>query len=425
MNKKGETMLKRAEELNQFWAYNKSILKDSDLTLLDNVQFIYELSLAELELSALGVDFEVTNGLREFKLKNKSEELKNTIIERSSYFKSVEKNFTNYFYIIQKNRTRSVNQYLTHWIYPYKGKFHPQMIRALLNIIGLKQGDTVFEPFSGSGTTALESQLLGINFKGIDISPLCVLQGKVKTKSVYVVDEIIKTKNNVISKLTPSLFNDENDFYKVLKDIKNDDVRDFFTLARLLAVSDESRRGKNFEQSFVKNLDLMIESIKDYSEIIRKLNLKLGNIDLKLGDSRKIELPNNSVDGIITSPPYSIALDYVVNDAHSLEDMGYNLNEIRENFIGVRGKGRERVDLYNEDMRKAYKEMYRILKPNKYAVIIIGNATYQEEEVKTVEFTIDYMISIGFRLEKNILKLIFGLYNVMKKENILIFKKEE
>jgi DNA modification methylase len=425
MNKKGETMLKRAEELNQFWAYNQSILKDSDLTLLDNVQFIYELSLAELELSALGVDFEVTNGLREFKLKNKSEELKNTIIERSSYFKSVEKKFTNYFYMIQKNRTRSVNQYLTHWIYPYKGKFHPQMIRALLNIIGLKQGDTVFEPFSGSGTTALESQLLGINFKGIDVSPLCVLQGKVKTKSVYVVDEIIKIKNNVISKLTPSLFNDENDFYKVLKDIKNDDVRDFFTLARLLAVSDESRRGRNFEQSFVKNLDLMIESVKDYSEIIRKLNLKLGNIDLKLGDSRKIELPNNSVDGIITSPPYSIALDYVVNDAHSLEDMGYNLNEIRENFIGVRGKGRERVDLYNEDMRKAYKEMYRILKPNKYAVIIIGNATYQEEEVKTVEFTIDYMTSIGFRLEKNILKLIFGLYNVMKKENILIFKKEE
>ncbi|MBI5748298.1 MAG: hypothetical protein HZA00_04170 [Nitrospinae bacterium] len=178
-------MLKKAEEVSQFWAYDLSYSKNSDLTLLDNAQFIYELSLAELEIRVLGADFKITNGLREFKLNNKSKELDDRIIKRSSYFKTVGQTFIDYFHIIQKNRTRSVNQYLTHWIYPYKGKFHPQMIRALLNIIGLKEGDTVFEPFSGSGTTALESQLLGINFIGIDISPLCVLQGKVKTKSVY------------------------------------------------------------------------------------------------------------------------------------------------------------------------------------------------------------------------------------------------
>lgn len=416
-------MLERAEDISQFGSYGLAYSKDADLTLLDNVQFIYELSLAELELRALGADYEVTNGFREFKLHNKSRELNERIIKRSSYLKSVGKNFTDYFQIIQKNRTRSVNQYLTHWIYPYKGKFHPQMIRALLNIIGLKEGDSVFEPFSGSGTTALEAQLLGINFIGVDISPLCVLQGKVKTKAVYVTDEIIKLNNTLISKLKPSLFNQEHDFYKVLEDIDNEDVRDFYALARLVAVSDESRRGRNFEQSFIKNLNLMIDSLKDYREIVEKLYLRLGDIDIKIGDSRKVEQPDNSIDGIITSPPYSIALDYVENDAHSLEDMGYKLNEIRERFIGVRGKGKDRVELYNNDMKKSYNEMYRILRPNKYAVIVIGNATYQGEEVKTVEFTIDYMTELGFKLEKNILKLIFGLYNVMKKENILIFRK--
>ncbi|MFN3740595.1 MAG: TRM11 family SAM-dependent methyltransferase [Thermodesulfovibrionales bacterium] len=423
INIKGHIMLDRAEDIGQFWAYDLNYSKDADLTLLDNVQFIYELSLAELELEALGADYEVTNGLREFKLKNKSKELKERIIKKSSYFKSVGKEFTDYFYIIQKNRTRSVNQYLTHWIYPYKGKFHPQMIRALLNIIGLKEGDYVFEPFSGSGTTALEAQLLGINFVGIDVSPLCVLQGKVKTNAIYAIDEIIKFKNNILLKLKPSLFNQEHNFYKILGDIGNEVVRDFYALARLLAVSDKSRRGRNFEQSFVKNLNLMIESVKDYKEVVETLHLKLGDVDIKVGDSRDVKLPDNSVDGIITSPPYSIALDYVENDAHSLEDMGYNLKEIRENFIGVRGKGKDRVELYNTDMRKSYKEMYRVLKPNKYAVIVIGNATYQGQEVKTVEFTIDYMTGLGFKLEKNILKLIFGLYNVMKKENILIFRK--
>jgi DNA modification methylase len=422
---KGEVMLERADDLTQFWAYDLSFSKDSDLTLLDNVQFIYELSLAELELQALGVDFQVTNGLREFKVRNKSEELNRKLSKCTAYFKTVGQEFTDYFLIIQKNRTRSVNQYLTHWIYPYKGKFHPQMIRALLNIIGLKEGDTVFEPFSGSGTTALEAQLLGINFVGIDISPLCVLQGKVKTKSIEVVDEIVKFKNHFTLKLKPSLFNVEKDFYKTLREVEDERIRDFYALARLLAVSDNSRRGREFEKSFIKNLNLMIDSVKDFKNIANELNLNLGKVDLSVGDSRAVRLPENSVDGIITSPPYSIALDYVENDAHSLEDLGYELKTLREDFIGVRGKGKDRVDLYNDDMRRAYSEMYRVLKPEKYAVIVISNATYQGEEVKTVEFTIESMQKLGFELVKNIHKIIFGLYNMMKKENILIFRKSK
>jgi len=421
---KGETMIERAE--NQFWAYEiNNIDNQKNLVLLDNVQFIYELSLAELELKSFGVDFEATNGLREFKISNKSEEIKKLIIKRGSYFKSIDGELTDYFYIIQKNQTRSVNQYLTHWIYPYKGKFHPQMIRALLNIIGLKQGDTVFDPFSGSGTTGLEAQLLGINFYGIDISPLCVIQGKVKTESIFVLDEILEIKDEIISKLVPNLFHSGINYYKLIDNLTEDErVKNFYKLARLLAVSDNSRRKKDFVTSCIKNINLMIASIKDYIEIKERLGLKLGEVKFEVGDSRNINLPDNSVDGIVTSPPYSIALDYVKNDEHSLKDLGFNVSKMRNDFIGVRGSGRSRVELYNEDMKKSYSEMYRILKPNRYAVIVIGNATYQGKEIKTVEFTVDYMESIGFKLIKNINKIIFGLYNVMKKENILIFKKE-
>jgi len=136
-----------------------------------------------------------------------------------------------------------------------------------------------------------------------------------------------------------------------------------------------------------------------------------------------LPLEDESVDGIITSPPYSIALDYVKNDAHALQALGYNLTKIREEFIGVRGKDSERVRLYNEDMKRSLNEMHRVLKPGKYCVIVIGNATYQGKEIKTVEFFIDYCQKIGFKLVKNIDKIIYGLYNVMQKENILIFQK--
>lgn len=420
---KGEKMLEQAEELDAFWVYNTEKLpEDKQLVLLDNVQFIYELALAQLELQSLGVKFEMTNGLREFKLLEVEDEEK--LRRKLAYFKLTKGKYTDYFHIIQKNRTRSVNQYLTHWIYPYKGKFHPQMIRALLNIIGLEQGDTVLDPFIGSGTTGVEAQLLGITCVGIDSSPLCILQSKVKTESIEVLQEIMKWKEEITDRMGVTLFNLGNkSLDETIESIPDEKVRNFYKMAKLVAISDEARRGKDFSKAFLKNLELMISSVKDYVDIKKKLNLKLGKIDIRRGDSRKLSLDSESIDGIITSPPYSIALDYVANDAHALKALGYNLPEIREEFIGVRGKGSAKINLYNEDMKESLKEMFRVLKLDKYAVIVIGNATYLGKEIKTVEFTIDYAEKIGFKLVRNIDKIIFGLYNVMQKENILIFQK--
>ncbi len=421
----GKRMLQRAEGLDSSWAFsddNKQRNNKDSLCLLDNVQFIYELALAQLELQCLETNYEITNGLREFKLLEAKDITK--LIKRLAYFKVVGGEYTDYFRIIQKNRTRSVNQYLTHWIYPYKGKFHPQMIRALLNIIKVEPGDTILDPFIGSGTTAVEAQLLGINCIGTDISPLCMLQSKVKTESVSVLNGIIKMKESIASQTQPSLLNPKSGALDQAIDlIGNEKIRDFYKMAELVAISDSARRGRDFVNSFFKNLNLMIYSVKDYAEIVKRLNLKLGQVDIRLGDSRNLSLDKDSIDGIITSPPYSIALDYIVNDAHAFKALGFDLKEMSGKFIGVRGKGRERVELYNQDMEESLKEMYRVLKPSKYAVIVIGNATYLGEEIKTVEFTVERAEKIGFKLVKNIDKIIFGLYNVMLRENILIFQK--
>ncbi len=96
-------MIDRAED--RFWAYDNPSSETKGLVLLDNVQFIYELSLAELELKALGVEFEVKNGLREFTLIKKTPHINKTLLKRTSYFKSLDGTPTDYFKIIQKNRT--------------------------------------------------------------------------------------------------------------------------------------------------------------------------------------------------------------------------------------------------------------------------------------------------------------------------------
>ena len=398
--------------------------------LIENVQFIYELALAELELEAFGVDFKLTNSLRGFVLRNIPNV--DTLVRRLAYFKTIGHRTTDYYRLTRYNQTRSVNQYLTHWIYPYKGKFHPQMIRALLNILKLEANETVLDPFIGSGTSAVEAQLLNINCIGIDVSPLCILQSRVKTESIYVVDEIKRLREEAIASFKSSnhadtLVSKENvakDYNGFLNSINDERVRNFYLMAKLVAVSDRARRGRDIVHSFIKNLELMISSVDDYERAVRELNLQLGKVDMREGDARHLFLEDDSVEGIITSPPYSIALDYVANDAHAFEAMGYDLDKIRDEFVGVRGMGGNRIKLYNEDIAKSFHEMHRVLKKGRCCAIVVGNATYQKHEVKTIEFTIEQCKKLGFTLMNNINKIIYGLYNVMQTDNTLIFRKE-
>jgi tRNA G10 N-methylase Trm11 len=378
------------------------------LKLLDNIQFIYELALARLELHSFNPDLKVTNDFREFELKDDGNF--ETLKRRLAYFKTINGDYSDYYYLQKYNQTKSVNQYLTHWIYPYKGKFHPQMIRSLMNIMKIQNGETLFDPFVGSGTAVLEAQILGINAVGLDISPLCVLISKVKTESVDVLDEIKKYKDFYL-------------FKKGGKEPSDERVKNFYKVAEMMAHSDQSRRGKNFESSFVSDALKMIASVEDYSSSIKKHNLKTGKTKIIEGDTRKINLKNESVDGIITSPPYSIALNYVANDAHSLKALGYDLDKIKEDFIGVRGTGLNKFELYDKDMEKAYSEMYRVLKKDKYCAVVIGNVTFQGQEINTTQNVIDYCEKIGFKIIKKMEKIIYGLYNVMQKEYILIFQK--
>jgi len=378
------------------------------LKLLDNIQFIYELALARLELHSFNPDLRVTNDFREFELKDDGNF--ETLKKRLAYFKTINDDYSDYYYLQKYNQTKSVNQYLTHWIYPYKGKFHPQMIRALMNIMKIQNGETLFDPFVGSGTAVLEAQILGINAVGLDISPLCVLISKVKTESVDILDEIKKYKDFYL-------------FKKGGKEPSDERVKNFYKVAEMMAHSDQSRRGKNFESSFVSDALKMIASVEDYSNAIKKHNLKIGKTKIIEGDARKINLKDESVDGIITSPPYSIALNYVANDAHSLKALGYDLDKIKEDFIGVRGTGLNKFELYDKDMEKAYSEMYRVLKKDKYCAVVIGNVTFQGQEINTTQNVIDYCEKIGFKTIKKMEKIIYGLYNVMQKEYILIFQK--
>lgn len=134
----------------------------ADYQLLPNLGDFYELELAFYESQILSSKELLGNG---------------------AYFARVGNSFTRHFLmctgsplklpIHSSSRLKSFFEknifrtgYASHGLFPYRGKFHPQMIKGLLNIMGLKPGDMVLDPLMGSGTALVEASLMGIHSTG-------------------------------------------------------------------------------------------------------------------------------------------------------------------------------------------------------------------------------------------------------------------
>ena len=72
------------------------------------------------------------------------------------------------------------SNYGSHGWHRYVGRFPSHVVRALLNHFGADSTSVVCDPFAGSGTTAVECRLLGIPFVGIEICPLSAMMTRTK-----------------------------------------------------------------------------------------------------------------------------------------------------------------------------------------------------------------------------------------------------
>ncbi len=137
--------------------------------------------------------FELDLALWEYEVLSKEE-----LINRSAYLKLVDGVETIHFKTCNLQNLEEIHKnssfrtkiffldgkystgYATHSLFPYRGKFHPQLIRALLNILEIKPGNIVLDPMAGSATVSVEANLLGIDSISVDVSPFCGLMGRVK-----------------------------------------------------------------------------------------------------------------------------------------------------------------------------------------------------------------------------------------------------
>ena len=84
----------------------------------------------------------------------------------------------------RKGKARQATRYSVHGLHEYKGKFNPQVARAMLNVLGVMPGQRVLDPFCGSGTTLVECAHLGAAGYGADINPLAVYISNAKLQAL-------------------------------------------------------------------------------------------------------------------------------------------------------------------------------------------------------------------------------------------------
>jgi len=72
--------------------------------------------------------------------------------------------------------------YGPHGWHRYVGRFPPHLIRALINHFGARKGETICDPFAGSGTALVEARLLGFRALGVEVCPLSCLISRTKSK---------------------------------------------------------------------------------------------------------------------------------------------------------------------------------------------------------------------------------------------------
>lgn len=395
-------------------------LFDKNYQLIDGTDEIFELDLALWEYEVLS---------------------KKELVDRSAYFKLVDGKETAHFKTCNLQNLEEVHKnssfrtkvffldgkystgYATHSLFPYRGKFHPQLIRALLNILEVKPGNVVLDPMAGSSTVAVEANLLGIDSISVDLSPFCELMGRVKTFAldldVKVLESIIRNPKEILEKLKKEKV---PEYFKNNKDDKKRNYYEIVLLAFLDTMGFASRSSSSIDKLFPRVLERYVSTIKFFQSARQKINLKIGKSEIIQGSVLNLPIDDNSVDAVITSPPYSFAIDYLKNDQPQLEYLGYNLEDLREDMIGLQGRGVEnKLEIYFDKMDMALKEMKRVSKKNSPIVIIIGTNDIQTNGVRLETKVVELAEKQNLKFELNLIKPIRGLQNTMKNESILFF----
>ena len=382
-----------------------------------------------------------------------------------------------------------------HYLHKYKGKGDPRISRALINLLRVNKKDTILDPFVGSGAFIADAPTMGLNAIGIEILKIGKFISEIKCDLNYDIQNLRKEIIGLFSNISYSghdLFSfnigkeierirtklkeltEENRFYinisphlqkiiylkNKIEQIQDDKIRNFLLLllSQKIVEFSEKKRSNSFIMSFKNYVEDRYLTLYATFKLAEKLNVNIadGKVMIIRADSTQMDfIDDNSIDGILTSPPYFDALDYIGNNKISIIILGFDedlrfgstkeyyskfkkydleLPDSSINLINLLKKSKRSlkaqiVEDYLKMMKLSFRECYRVLKIGKFYAMVVSKyhrwiINGEEQRIETSKVLADLGISEGFKLvgviQHGLSKADKGKINV---EDILLLQK--
>ncbi|MEI9978769.1 MAG: DNA methyltransferase [Edaphobacter sp.] len=311
---------------------------------------------------------------------------------------------------------------------PWKGQFSPQLIEVLLTKYS-KEGDTVLDPFGGSGTVLSECINLGLRSFAAEINPAAYLLSRIyelapiclveRQELVEEIDKTIgtnvnkaKSKDHFRSMIQYALFEMANSNKCYASSVLSS------ALAILVDYDAETHSSKDIPSTWEK-LRRIVVSIPYSKNSIQAFHC----------DARKTPLCDSIVDLVVTSPPYINVFNYHQQYRGSAEALGWDLLSVAKSEIGSNRKHRTNrfltVIQYCLDIAEVFVELARVCKPYAQVIFVVG----RESRVRGIPFCNSGLvaqlaaISEHFEIEKRAERTFTNRFGERITEDILHFRR--
>lgn len=364
-------------------------------------------------------NFQLNNSGRLFDLfPLKKTETEDIVVNDRKYTK-----FINEYWTSKQRQANSLHEI------SYRACFKPQLPRFFIELFS-REGDTVYDPFNGRGTTVIEAALLGRNIIANDINPLSIIlsESRLFIPDLKQLEErlgtIIKIENNKKkADINLSMFYHPHTEREILllkdylvnkKNNKNEDVLDkwirmvstnrltghssgffsVYTLPPNQAISPERQekinRLLNQKPSY---RDVKAIIIKKSKTLIRDIDEALKNRLVKVSKNAKFfnsdaaktsGIKDNSIQLTVTSPPFLDVVQYARDNWLRCWFNGIDIEQVEQEMIMSNN-----IDDWVDSMQKVFNELYRITKKDGWVAFEVG-------EIKNGSVKLDeYIVPIG------------------------------
>jgi DNA modification methylase len=316
---------------------------------------------------------------------------------------------------------------LTHGFHSYPARFHPLLVRTLLGARA-RAGMIVCDPFCGSGTTLVETLLVGGRGVGSDLNPLALELARIKalaptaahrrlpdeltTYAQRIADESrarVKARKRTRTSggewddpamYAPHVFRELVGLRELLDDPPGGALSPLLRRALLLCFSailikvsrQSSETGQGTQERAIgKALPTRLFERKaiELADRLRALHARVpagtpGPI-VQQADARRLRhVESASVPLIVTSPPYLGTYDYASHHQRRMGWLGLRAGALRENEIGARRRAQDAtvaLRSWQTELDAVVAEWRRVLVPGGSAFVIIGDSRVGQTEI--------------------------------------------